>query len=150
MRVRLSSPTAGVGAHEEVDVLDAADESCAAWPTPSARPRLGDAQVRIRVWTGVPRRRLDEVVVAVIACMLEAIAEGMLSIAKGLHVELDLHEEAQLRAEVLVQVAVKRKEGVHHEHLPHRRIQGVLAHPHRLVAIAEGSRTVTPATAPST
>ena len=72
---------------------------------------------------------------AVVASMLEAIAEEMLSIAKGvlalhdLHVELDLHEEAQLHAEALVQVAAKRKEGVHHQHLPLRRIQSVLTQP---------------------
>ena len=145
------------GAHEEVDVLDAADE-LARVAEPGrlqvlvqleARPLhdLGHALVGIRVRVRVPRRRLDEVMVgagAVVASMLEAIAEGILSIAKGvlglhdLQVELDLHEEAQLHAEVLVQVTAKRKEGVHHEHLPHRRIQGVLAQPHRLVAVAEG------------
>ena len=76
--------------------------------------------------------------------MLEAIAEEILLIAKGvlglhdLHVELDLHEEAQLHAEVLAQVAAKRKEGVHHKHLPLRRIQAVLTEPVRLIASADG------------
>ena len=112
------TPTAGAGGSwfiavpgpEEVDVLDAADEL---------------AQV------AEPDR-------------LQAIAEAILSIAQGvlglhdLHVELYLHEEAQLHAEALVQVAAKRKEGVHHDHLPLQRTKGVLAEPVRLIANADG------------
>ena len=79
-----------------------------------------------------------------IACPLEAIAKKMLSIARevlgphDLQVELDLHEEAQLHAEALVQVTAKHQERESTTSICPSGGSRAYWRSHRLVAIAEG------------
>ena len=105
------------------------------------------------IWTAVgrhePRRGLQQVVI-LNPLGPHAGLNGSPTGQEDLHVELDLDEEAQLHAQVSIEVRSQGVERRHGQQLLERRVQGVLPEPPGLGSslLMPVSRTLTPATAP--
>ena len=133
--------------HQHVDVPDASDLlSGAAQPRrfqmllelqPGRFHDVPHAAVWIAVGRHEPRRGLQQVVI-LNPVGSHAGLNGSPTGQEDLHVELDLDEEAQLHAQVSIEVRSQGVERRHGQQLLGRRIQGVLPEPPRLGSVDAG------------